>query len=53
MLENPAPAAQPDSTTIVKRYPPPNQRQAFFSFTFAYWYLLHEPKMRHKVMLFQ
>ncbi|XP_058005941.1 uncharacterized protein LOC110665788 isoform X3 [Hevea brasiliensis] len=26
MLESPAPAAQPDSTTVVKRYAPPNQR---------------------------
>ncbi|XP_043804753.1 uncharacterized protein LOC110627292 isoform X2 [Manihot esculenta] len=31
MLENPAPAAQPDSTTIVKRYPPPNQRNRSIS----------------------
>ncbi|XP_021663025.2 uncharacterized protein LOC110651867 isoform X2 [Hevea brasiliensis] len=26
MLENPTPAAQPDSTAVVKRYAPPNQR---------------------------
>ncbi|XP_012084090.1 uncharacterized protein LOC105643541 isoform X2 [Jatropha curcas] len=26
MLENPTPAAQPDSTSVVKRYAPPNQR---------------------------
>ncbi|OAY32954.1 hypothetical protein MANES_13G058400v8 [Manihot esculenta] len=26
MLENPTPAAQPDSTAVIKRYAPPNQR---------------------------
>ncbi|KAF2284721.1 hypothetical protein GH714_029559 [Hevea brasiliensis] len=49
MLESPAPAAQPDSTTVVKRYAPPNQRQAFFAFYLFVWYLLRNPNMRNKL----
>lgn len=36
MLENPTPAAQPDSTAVIKRYAPPNQRQALCAFIFYF-----------------